>query len=68
MSEDIIVCKKCKSLMELYKSYGVVFSDGEVHSIEEYRCRPCRITLKRDLGPHVPDSQSYTQTVNNLQD
>ena len=66
MSEDVIVCKNCKSLMEYYKSYELVLIDGQVHNIEEYRCRPCRITMKRDLGPLIPDSQSYTQMVNNM--
>lgn len=66
MSEDIIICKKCQALMEFYKSYDMTLSDGLVHVVEEYSCRACKITVKRDLGAPIPDSQSYTQSVNSM--
>lgn len=62
MSEDLVHCRSCQALMELYKLYETRYEDGVLHRIGEYRCMLCRSILIKDLG-EVPSSEGFTEIV-----
>ena len=64
MSDEIIICKKCQTIMEFHKSYETILSEGQTHKVEEFRCKSCRITVTKDMGRYIPNSDFYSQMFN----
>jgi hypothetical protein len=61
MSEDLVHCRSCQTLMKLHKRYETRYEDGVLHLIKEYRCKLCRSILIKDLGEVAPSSVTFPE-------
>ena len=66
MSEDLVHCKSCQTLMELHKLKEERFEDGVLHLNEEYRCKRCKSILIRDVGPVAQPREGFSEVVETI--
>ena len=61
MSENIVHCRSCQAPMERHKISETRYENGELHQINEYRCKRCRSILIKDLGVVTPFSGTFIE-------